>query len=158
MKSPGPNSRRSFLRGGGCLLAAAVLALPPALSGLPKRSVVGVGSGNERSYPLPGSDSVNIDFKAQVIVARSHNQVYAFSLACPHQQAAVKWIAKKSQFQCTKHDSHYQVDGVHVSGRATRNLDRFALRREGETLWVNLSRWFRSDQDPAGWNAAVVQI
>ena len=44
------------------------------------------------------------------------------ALSCPHQNNAVKWVAKDHCFQCTKHDSQYQPDGVYTSGRATRNL------------------------------------
>ena len=55
--------------------------------------------------------------------------VYAFALACPHENAAVKWVAKEQRFQCTRHDSRYTPEGQYTSGRATRNLDRFPIRR-----------------------------
>lgn len=63
------------------------------------------------------------------------------SLVCPHEHAAVRWVDKEHRFQCTKHDSRYQPDGLYTSGRATRNLDRF-----------------QSDKDPSGWAAAVVAV
>jgi Rieske Fe-S protein len=84
--------------------------------------------------------------------------VFALSLACPHQSAAVRWVPQHNQFECTKHDSHYQPDGVHVSGRATRNMDRFPVRRDGNSLHVDIAHVFQSDKDPAGWAAATVAV
>ena len=104
------------------------------------------------------SDSVNVDRAAQVIVTRLDGHVYVFALSCPHQNAAVKWMPKDHRFQCTKHDSQYQPDGVHTSGRATRNLDRYVIRRDGDAVVVDLHHWIQSDQDPAGWAAAGLTV
>jgi nitrite reductase/ring-hydroxylating ferredoxin subunit len=90
-----------------------------------------------------------------VIVVRRGASVYAFSLACPHEQAAVKWVEKGSRFQCTKHDSRYDPTGIHTAGRATRNLDRFPIRRDGKDVVVDTSKVWRSDLNPAEWNAAA---
>ena len=70
----------------------------------------------------------------------------------------MKWVAKEHRFQCTKHDSQYQPDGVHTSGRATRNLDRYAIQRDGDSMAVDLHRWFQSDKDPAAWAAASIGV
>jgi hypothetical protein len=37
-------------------------------------------------------------------------------------------------------------------------MDRFAIRRDGAELVVDLDRLIRSDQDPAGWAAATVAL
>jgi hypothetical protein len=37
-------------------------------------------------------------------------------------------------------------------------MDRFALRRDGDNITVDLLHWFRSDQDPSGWNSAMIQL
>lgn len=115
-------------------------------------------AGSERRYPIPAADSVTIDRQAQLIVVRASGHVYVFSLSCPHQNNALKWVAKADQFQCTKHDSHYQVDGLHTSGRATRNMDRYVIRRDGDSIVVDLHRWVQSDKDPAGWAAATIAL
>ena len=81
-----------------------------------------------------------------------------FALACPHENNAVKWVAEDHRFQCTKHDSRYQPDGVHTAGRATRNMDRFEVRRDGDSVVMDLHRWFQSDKDPAGWVAAAIAV
>lgn len=118
----------------------------------------GIQSGNDRAYPIPPADGVTIDRQAQVILVRAARHVYAFALSCPHQNAAVKWVAQDNRFQCTKHDSRYQFDGVHTSGRATRNMDRYPIRREGDVVHVDVSHVFQSDKDSAGWTAASVPI
>jgi nitrite reductase/ring-hydroxylating ferredoxin subunit len=151
-------SRREFLRAGGCALAAACAIGRSNLRALPVLVVRGEGVGNERKYPIPSADSVSIDHAEQAIIVRDHGEVIGMFLGCPHEHAAVKWVEKDHRFQCTKHDSRYQPDGVHISGRATRNLDRFAIHREGDAVVVDLDHLFQSDRDPAGWAAAVVAV
>jgi len=79
-------------------------------------------------------------------------------LSCPHQRTALHWLQDVGRFQCPKHKSRYQPDGVFVSGRATRNMDRFAVRRDGATIVVDLEKVFKSDVDAAGWAGAVVAL
>jgi nitrite reductase/ring-hydroxylating ferredoxin subunit len=149
------NTRRAFLIGSArCAVAACALSFGPDLAGLPIFEVDGHAEGAERRYPVPPGDSVNIDRGASLILVRKGALVYAFSLACPHEQAAVKWVENAKQFQCTKHDSHYDPVGVHTSGRATRNLDRFPVRRDGKDVVVDVSKVWRSDLNPSEWNAA----
>jgi Rieske Fe-S protein len=153
--------RRDFLRAGGCFaVALAAIGLPPSLAGLPVVEMTGAATpaGNEKRYALPPSDSVNIDHGTQVILVRFQSSVYAFALACPHEHAAVKWLSKDKRFQCSKHDSQYTPNGTYTTGHATRNLDRFAIRREDMSIFVDLHHWFESDKDRAGWAAAVVQL
>jgi Rieske Fe-S protein len=126
---------------------------------LPIGLVEGAAQVNgERRYPMPASDSVNIDRAAQLILVRMEGHVYVFALSCPHQNNAVKWVAKDVRFQCTKHDSQYRADGVHTAGRATRNLDRYVIRRDGESVVVDLHHWIQSDKDPTGWAAATIAV
>ena len=154
------SDRREFLQTGGCfMLTLAVLGVGAAdAEALPVAMIAGAGAAKERRYPLPPGDSVNIDRDASVILVRFQDHVYAFALACPHENAAVKWLQKDHRFQCTKHDSVYTPVGVYTSGHATRNLDRFAVRVEQTAVIVDLTRWFQSDKDAAGWAAAAVQL
>lgn len=152
-------NRRQFLRTGGCVgaLLAASTIVPAKLLAL-AAPITGEWAGSERSYPVPAVDGVSIDRDAQVILVRLQNHAFAFALSCPHQNAAVKWNESDRRFQCTKHDSKYQETGVYTSGRATRNMDRFAIRHVGVSLMVDLDRVFHSDTDPAGWAAAQVAL
>ena len=149
-------SRRGFLGMAGCF-ASLLLAL-----GLPASATVtwadGIAAGDERQYPVPPADGVTIDRTAQVIIVRLNGKMFALALACPHQNAAVKWLPDDHRFQCTRHDSKYRPDGTYIGGRATRNLDRYPVRKDGDSLYVDVTRVFRSDQDSKGWMRDYVDV
>jgi Rieske Fe-S protein len=155
-------SRREFLGkvSLGALAAAVAIELGAGGAGaFPVTFVEGTQvAANKRSYPIPAADGATIDRTEEVIVARLHQQVFAFNLACPHENTALRWRAEDMRFQCPRHGSKYQPDGTFISGRATRNMDRFAVQRSGDTLIVDLSQLFRSDQQSAQWTAAAVTV
>jgi Rieske Fe-S protein len=138
-------------------MAAGLLLGTESLPILGETLALAVNDG-ERRYPIPASDGVTIDQSAGVMLARYQGKAMAFSSVCPHQRAAVRWLAQEQRFQCSKHESKYQPNGTYTSGRATRNLDRFPIRREGDALLVNVTLVFKSDQDAAGWNNASVPV
>jgi len=117
-----------------------------------------VAAGSERRYPVPETDGVTIDKSSQVIVVRYQQHLYAFNLACPHENTALKWLPKDGRFQCPKHESRYQPTGVFMDGRATRHMDRLGVRLDGNMLVVDLNKFYRSDKDPAGWAAANIAL
>jgi Rieske Fe-S protein len=145
-------SRRGFLSTGSGTVALLVAGLVRTVSGEP------LPGPQERSYPIPAADGVTVDRDAQVILVREQQHVFAFNLSCPHQNAAVRWNAAGQRFQCSKHDSKYLPNGAYTSGRATRNMDRFPIRRAGGNVIVDTSGIIRSDQNPGGWTAAVVTV
>jgi nitrite reductase/ring-hydroxylating ferredoxin subunit len=157
----GCQSRREFF---GCVSASitGALVLPvivDALDALPVLEASGVQAGaNEHAFPIPAQDSVNIDKKAQIILVRVQQKVIAFNLACPHENTALKWREKDKRFQCPKHDSKYTPEGVFKDGRATRNMDRLAIRRQGDQVLVSTDRLFMSDKQPKEWAEAVVPV
>jgi nitrite reductase/ring-hydroxylating ferredoxin subunit len=112
----------------------------------------------ERKYPVPTADGVTIDHEAQVILVRYQQRVYAFNLACPHENTALRWRAQDGRFQCPRHESKYRPDGAFVEGRATRNMDRFPVRRAGDSVLVDLNRLLRSDQQAQDWAAAALVL
>ncbi len=59
---------------------------------------LGVDHNGKVRYPLPSADSVSIDSRQQVIVCRSGNEVYAFSLSCPHQNTAIPALPGNNQY------------------------------------------------------------
>jgi len=144
------DQRRRFI---GTALGFAFAAALPArlLHALDRR-------GAEQRYAIPAGDSVSIDADNGVILVRWEGKVYAFNLACPHQRTALRWQEDEHRFQCPKHKSRYQPDGTFISGRATRSMDRLALRRDGDAVMVDLDRMFKQDEDQAGWNGAVVAL
>lgn len=116
------------------------------------------GRGAVLKYPLPAADGVSIDATNEVILCRSGVEVYAFALSCPHQNTALKVMPKNRGFQCPKHKSKYQPNGTFIDGRATRNMDRLQVSREGNLLVVDPEIVFQSDSDAAKWAAAVVRV
>jgi Rieske Fe-S protein len=118
---------------------------------------VGV-NGALHSYAIPDADGVYIDHDNDVILVRWERAVYAFNLSCPHQNTALRWNQSEHRFQCPKHKSKYRPDGQFIEGRATRGMDRLAVKRDGNNVVVDLDRMFKQDADPAGWNAAVVAV
>lgn len=139
--------------------AAALGAVPRTAFGLPIRLTAALRVlGGEAVYPIPQEDGASIDREREVILVRNQNQVYAFGLSCPHQRTALRWQEEERRFQCPKHKSTFQLDGAFLAGRATRSLDRYALRREGDTVVVDLSTLLREDRDRERWLEAVVQL
>jgi nitrite reductase/ring-hydroxylating ferredoxin subunit len=159
MNEPNCTSRRDFLQLACFSFTAAALGLNRAdASPLPASFADGVPAGAEHRYPLPAGDGVTIDRKEQVIIVRYQAHLYAFNLSCPHENTALKWLPKDMRFQCPKHDSKYQPTGAFMSGRATRNMDRLAIRRDGDALLVDLSHIIKSDADPSVWAAATIPV
>lgn len=153
-------SRREFLGDAVAAIAAIVggLSLVPAHALAMRLDSASSVSGSQATYPLPPADGVTIDKEREVILVRWKGMVYAFRLSCPHQRTALKWRENNGRFQCPKHKSKYQPDGTFISGRATRGMDRYAVRRNGNEIVVDLSRVFLEDKDAAGWTAAVVKL
>lgn len=153
--------RRDFLRDALAAVAgvAAALAIPSTADALPWGiTSPSARTGAARTYPIPAADGVQIDTDEEVILVRWKNAVYAFALSCPHQNTALRWQAAESRFQCPKHKSKYQPDGTFISGRATRSMDRFAIRRDGGSVHVNLDALYQQDEQSAEWTAAVVRL
>jgi Rieske Fe-S protein len=154
--------RRDFLRDAAALVAGALAGLgvsPEQARALPVGFAEPSGVDQQTAtYPIPPADGVTLDRANQVILVRYQNKVYAFSLACPHENTALRWLAKEGRFQCPRHESRYQPDGAFISGRATRNMDRLPIRRDGAHVVVDLANMFRSDTDKAGWDAAAVTL
>jgi Rieske Fe-S protein len=153
-------SRRGFLLCAGAAIGAAVFGFGPAdATALPVAfGASAAAAGSERRYPIPAADGVTIDRKDQVIIVRYRGQAYAFNLACPHENTALKWLPKDGRFQCPKHESQYQPTGVFTTGRATRNMDRLGITLEDNMLVVDLNKFYKSDKNPEGWAAAMVAL
>jgi nitrite reductase/ring-hydroxylating ferredoxin subunit len=154
--------RRRFLREMAAVAAGTLVAM-----GASRRQAVALGLGWVRAvgrygdlaiYDLPAADGVSIDRENQIIIARYQGAVYAFDLSCPHQRSMLKWLGGEGRFQCGKHKSKYQPDGMFISGRATRHMDRHPIKRENGKLVVELDVVFRSDKEPAEWERAAVKV
>jgi nitrite reductase/ring-hydroxylating ferredoxin subunit len=156
------HGRRDFLldalRAGAAALAAIGLA-PSGADAMPLRWISALASrGAEHTYPVPATDGVQIDKANEVILARSGKSVYAFALACPHHNTALRWDAGANRFQCPKHKSRYRPDGTFIEGRATRGMDRYAVRLVGGSVAVDVDKLYQENTDLAQWQQAVVTL
>jgi nitrite reductase/ring-hydroxylating ferredoxin subunit len=145
----GGDCRRDFLKQAAALLSGALVVV----AGAPISA-----SGAELTFPVPAADGATVDRDNGVILVRYQGKVFAFNLSCPHENAAVRWKAAVNRFECSRHDSKYEPNGTYTSGRATRNMDRFPVRRNGDTIVVNVATLIQSDTNKAQWDAAAVTL
>lgn len=155
--------RRDFLRDASIAAAgilAALGALPAALMAEPAFITPIASRGEDKSYPIPSADGTQIDKSNGTILTRWQGKVYVYSLACPHQNTALRWYDKDNRFECPKHHSRFEPDGEYIkdSGRATRGLDRFAVRMDGANIVANLDKMFKQDDNQADWTAAFITV
>jgi len=156
--------RRSFLRDAGLMAAGVLVALgaaPASAAAAPIEFISALGGGREdKSYAIPAKDGAQIDKDNAAIVARVQGKVYVFSLGCPHQNTALHWSEKENQFECPKHHSRFEPGGVYIkdSGRATRDMDRLAVRKDGNNIVANLDKLYQQDENEADWKAAFVTV
>jgi nitrite reductase/ring-hydroxylating ferredoxin subunit len=152
--------RRDFLRTAAFLTAGAGAALA---AGANPAFALPVVTGRrltpeEKAFPIPVDDGAQIDRDLDLILSRTMGKVFAFSLACPHQNTAIKWEADNHRFQCPKHHSIYTPEGVFVEGRATRGLDRFVVRKDGNSIVVNLDLLLQEEADGEKWKSAYLVV
>jgi len=155
-------ARRDFLLGATRAAAGALIALgaAPAVAAAAPIDIISAlrGGREDKTYPIPAADGTQIDKAGEAMITRWQGKVYAFSLSCPHQNTALKWSDSEKQFECPKHHSRFTPDGIYIkdSGRATRGLDRLAIRKDGNNIVVNLDKAYQEDEEEAAWKAAVV--
>lgn len=154
--------RRQFLKEATIALGAVMAALsasPREAAAMPISLARAMRrAGDEVTYPFPAADGATFDRDNEVILVRWQGSVYAFALSCPHQNTALKWLGSDARFQCPKHKSKYQPDGTFISGRATRNMDRFALRKDGKNVVVDLAHLYESEKQKTQWTAARLAV
>ncbi|MFI5310448.1 MAG: ubiquinol-cytochrome c reductase iron-sulfur subunit [Gemmatimonadales bacterium] len=156
-----PIGRRDFLKAGTSLAALAVTTamMPGTAAALPVRFDSALGrDGRDVRYAIPAADGATIDKDNDVIIARAGGLMYALDLTCPHQHTAIRWSAREKLFECPKHHSKYSPAGIFLEGRATRSLDRFSIRRDGDQIIVDVDTPYQEKRDQAQWEAAVLPL
>lgn len=154
--------RRAFLRDTALAVAAALAttALAPGeafaetVSAMTPLAAV----GRSRTYPIPAADGVQVDLADSVVLARWQGVLYAFSLECPHRGASLRWNAGEQRFFCPKHKARFTPNGAHASGRQTRALDRFALKRSAGNVVIALDQVLEEQAHAAAWAAAPLKV
>ncbi len=159
---PIAHTRRDFLREGAIAALGIFASLglgSRAAAALPVRAARLIRSTAEtKTYAIPAQDGADIDNDAQVILVRWQGKVYAFNLACPHQTTALRWNEGEHRFQCPKHHSQYQPDGTFITGRATRGMDRFPIKHDGNNVVVDIDNMIKQTDNMAAWQAAFIAV
>lgn len=65
------------------------------------------------------------------------NQLIAFSPWCTHLGCAYRWEQNRKEFSCPCHGSRFSKDGAVIAGPATRPLDRYEVKLEGNRIWLS---------------------
>jgi nitrite reductase/ring-hydroxylating ferredoxin subunit len=159
-----PASRRRFLRDTFLSMAGALVAVGATRAtafAMPLEFTEGTRHADQRiSFAIPAADGAQVDKKNEVILVRWQGAIYAFNLSCPHQNTALRWRDSDREFECPKHHSRFDPTGDYVprSGRATRNMDRFAIARVGNNVTVDLATLYQQDTDATEWASALVRL
>jgi nitrite reductase/ring-hydroxylating ferredoxin subunit len=153
--------RRRFLSQAAAMVVGALVGLgmnAERATAMPLDFITGLRApnGKDVSFPIPAADGATIDRDNDLILARYQGKVYAFGLACPHQNTALRWLAAEGRFQCPKHKSKYAPDGTFLSGRATRSMDRYAVRKDANNIVVNVDTLYEQDKQKPQWESAFI--
>lgn len=152
--------RRAFLRDTAlaALGALGAVAIAPSLAHAVRTVLPTRATGPERVYEIPAGDGVSIDEQNEVILVRWQGRAFAFSSRCTHRGARLQWRRSESRVFCPKHKARFRPDGAHDSGRRTRDLDRYDIRRRADGLVINVDVLYRADQNPEPCARAFVQL
>jgi nitrite reductase/ring-hydroxylating ferredoxin subunit len=148
------SDRRTFVHD-ALALALGALAISTPLGSL---QALDITTGGSVRYRIPPTDGVHIDARQQVILCRSKGEIFAFALACPHQNTALRALPGTRGFQCPRHKSRYEPNGTFIAGKATRHMDRLPISRDGDDVVVEVDVALRSDADADRWQRAVVRL
>jgi menaquinol-cytochrome c reductase iron-sulfur subunit len=84
---------------------------------------------------VDGWEARNEEASAWIILDEQRN-VTAFSPLCTHLGCAYRWQEEKKLFTCPCHGSEFSAQGDVIAGPASRPLDRYSTRLEGNRLWL----------------------
>jgi nitrite reductase/ring-hydroxylating ferredoxin subunit len=155
--------RRAFIRDMAAMVAGVLASgalASPAAALVDAAGEIGPSgtTGLLRTYAIPATDSISIDVGNDLILARWQNRLYAFSLKCPHRGTRLEWLDNERRIFCPKHKARFTPGGAHDSGRQSRDLDRYAISRQGASVVVDVGTTLRSDNDGPAWTAAAIAL
>jgi menaquinol-cytochrome c reductase iron-sulfur subunit len=83
---------------------------------------------------------INSEKSTAWVVKRPDQSVVAYGPQCTHLGCAYHWDDSKHEFLCPCHNSLFAVDGKVVSGPASRPLDRYDVKVQGNKLLIGRLR------------------
>jgi menaquinol-cytochrome c reductase iron-sulfur subunit len=70
------------------------------------------------------------------VILNNDRSITAYSPLCTHLGCAYHWEASRHSFVCPCHGSAFDMQGNVIAGPAQRPLDRYALKVQGQRLWL----------------------
>ena len=93
--------------------------------------------GSESRIPL--GEAVPMDLGGQkILVLKTQEGVVAFSRRCTDLGCLVSWNKEREQFICPCHQGTFDKSGLNIAGPPPRPLDRLAITKRGEQLYVTM--------------------
>jgi len=93
--------------------------------------------GAESRIPL--GEAIPMDLGGhKILVLKTDDGVAAFSRRCTDLGCLVSWNRERQQFICPCHQGTFDKTGLNISGPPPRPLDRLAIVKRGEQLYVNI--------------------
>jgi len=134
--SPILQSRRQFLVGAAAALAAGwVGAILHRLFVAAPRSVEPVQIALA-DMPAGGLLPITYGGKPALVRRGEKDEIEAISLVCTHLGCTVEWQPDNQEFYCPCHEGKFDQMGRAVAGPPKLPLERLAVRREGEKVWI----------------------
>jgi len=88
---------------------------------------------------IPVGEAIPMDLGGhKILVLKTDDGVAAFSRRCTDLGCLVSWNRERQQFICPCHQGTFDKTGLNISGPPPRPLDRLAIVKRGEQLYVNL--------------------
>ena len=113
---------------------------------------------NRLTFPVPATDGATIDRTNRLILIRYQGMVLACSLECPHKGTTLQWQPENARFLCPKHKSTFKPAGTRIEGKASRSLDRYAVKIEGGNVIVAHGVLLEAAQNAVAWVAAGARV
>ncbi|NJM65444.1 MAG: Rieske (2Fe-2S) protein [Acaryochloris sp. RU_4_1] len=96
--------------------------------------------GNLEDLDETGRLLKTLEGDKKVLVVRDANQsetLYALNPTCTHQGCPVDLGEDSKDIFCPCHGSTYKADGTVIKGPASRPLENYQVKVEGNAIWVN---------------------
>lgn len=88
---------------------------------------------------VPPGEALPMDLgRHKIVVLRNDDGVVAFSRRCTDLGCLVSWNKEREQFVCPCHQGVFDKAGRNIAGPPPRPLDRFAVIKRGEQLYVQI--------------------
>jgi len=137
-------NRRSFLK---YLLSTSLVGflasvLYPIISYLnpPKQNEVEVSTvlaGKVSDFEKDSGKIIRFGNKPVLVIHTEKDEFKALSAVCTHLDCTVQYKKELGLIWCACHNGKYDLNGKNVSGPPPRPLDVFAVKRQGDNIFVS---------------------